>query len=125
MRDAVAEAKLKAKGEADSEETATQEAPQTPDVASQETAMPMKATRAKKPPQEPKAKAAREGSKTEIVVGLLKRPGGVALAELMTATGWQAHSLRGFIDGTAKKKLGLTIVSAKDADGERVYSIEA
>jgi Protein of unknown function (DUF3489) len=54
---------------------------------------------------------------------LLKRKGGVTAKELMTATGWQPHSVRGFISGTVSKKMGLTVESAKGADGERTYSI--
>jgi len=43
----------------------------------------------------------------------------------MKATGWQAHSVRGFISAVVAKKLGLTVVSAKDTIGERTYSISA
>ena len=104
--------------------TAILVAPQTPDVAPPAAPLAKKTTLAKKTPKSA-TKGAREGSKTETVVELLKRPGGVTLTELMNTTGWQAHSVRGFIAGTAKKKLGLTIVSNKGADGERVYSVEA
>lgn len=45
------------------------------------------------------------------------------LAELMTAAGWQAHSVRGFISGTLRKKLGLAIEATK-SDRERVYKID-
>ena len=43
----------------------------------------------------------------------------------MKATGWQAHSVRGFLSGTARKKLGLDVVSTKAEDGERTYSVKA
>ena len=43
----------------------------------------------------------------------------------MKATGWQAHSVRGFLSGTVGKKLGLTVTSTKVEDGERTYSIKA
>ena len=66
--------------------------------------------------------AARQGSKTAHILELLKRPSGATLQELMAATEWQAHSVRGFISGTLGKKMGLTIESAK-RDQERVYSI--
>jgi hypothetical protein len=55
----------------------------------------------------------------------LKREGGVTSKELMTATGWQAHSVRGFLSGTVNKKMGLKVVSAKGESGERSYSLSA
>ena len=72
-----------------------------------------------------KAKSARDGSKTAKVLDLLKRVGGVTARELMKATGWQPHSVRGFLSGTVGKKLGLTVISIKAEDGERSYSIKA
>ncbi len=41
----------------------------------------------------------------------------------MKATGWQAHSVRGFISGALGKKMGLTVNSERPADGERVYTL--
>jgi uncharacterized protein DUF3489 len=64
------------------------------------------------------------GSKTAIVLEMLKRDGGVTLNEIRTATGWQAHSVRGFLSGTIGKKMGLKIDSIKIANQERVYSIK-
>jgi hypothetical protein len=81
-----------------------------------------KAARAGKPA---KGKGVREGSKTEAILDLLKRPGGATAKELMKATGWQPHSVRGFLSGTIGKKTGLTVVSAKTEDGERTYSVSA
>src|SRR5437868_4445961 len=69
--------------------------------------------------------AARVGGKTATVLQLLRRPEGAGLAELMAATEWQAHSVRGFLSGTLRKKMGLKIESAKSAAGERRYSIQA
>jgi hypothetical protein len=69
--------------------------------------------------------AARVGSKTATILGLLKRREGATLKELMDATEWQAHSVRGFVSGTLRKKMGLKIESDKAADGERTYSIQA
>jgi len=67
---------------------------------------------------------AREGSKAAKVLDLLKRSGGVTLKELSKATGWQPHSVRGYLSGTVGKKMKLTVASAKDADGERRYSVK-
>ncbi len=84
-----------------------------------------KATPAKKPPKgAKKAKSARDGSKTSQILELLKRAGGVTARELMKATGWQPHSLRGFLSGTIGKKMGLAVTSTKGEDGERSYSIK-
>jgi hypothetical protein len=55
----------------------------------------------------------------------LKRPGGATAKELLKATNWQPHSLRGFLSGTVGKKKGLTVTSAKGEDGERSYSVKA
>lgn len=68
-------------------------------------------------------KGPHEGSKTEIVLGLLKRKGGVTPQELMEATGWQAHSVHGFLSGTVGKKMGLALASVKRDDGARCYSL--
>lgn len=66
--------------------------------------------------------AAREGSKTAAVVALLQRPKGATLTEIMKATGWQAHSVRGFISAAVVKKMGLKVTSTRRDDGQRVYS---
>ena len=65
----------------------------------------------------------REGSKKAIVLDLLKRADGATLKDIMEATGWQAHSVRGFISGSLGKKMGLTVESFKRPDGERAYRI--
>jgi hypothetical protein len=65
------------------------------------------------------------GSKTGQVLDLLKRPGGATLQELMAATGWQPHSVRGFLSGTVRKKMGLAVNSSKGQDGDRTYSVKA
>jgi hypothetical protein len=72
-----------------------------------------------------KATSARDGSETARVLDLLKRPGGVTAKELMKATGWQPHSVRGFLSGTISKKMGLAVTSTKTEDGERTYSVKA
>jgi Protein of unknown function (DUF3489) len=85
-----------------------------------------KASSTKKAPKsQKKATSARDGSKTAKVLDLLKRPGGVTARELMKATGWQPHSVRGFLSGTVSKKMGLAVTSTKTEDGERTYSVKA
>jgi hypothetical protein len=53
----------------------------------------------------------------------LKSPNGATVQDLMKATGWQAHSIRGVISGVIKKRLGLTVISEK-LDGNHCYRIE-
>jgi hypothetical protein len=65
------------------------------------------------------------GSKTATMLQLLRRPQGAALPEPMAATEWASPSVRGFLSGTLRKKMGLTIESNKSAEGERTYSIQA
>ena len=66
----------------------------------------------------------RADSKQALVIGLLQRPEGATIAQIMEATGWQQHTVRGTLAGTLKKRLGLTINSSKEAGGQRVYRIE-
>ena len=77
------------------------------------------------PSPKKKATGARQGSKTAKVLDLLRRSGGASLKELRKATGWQAHSVRGFLSGALGKKMGLTVTSTKAADQERRYSVKA
>ncbi len=75
----------------------------------------------------PRKKAARmqpgKDTKTAKIIALLKRPVGASLKTLMKATGWQAHSVRGFLSGQLGKKMGLRVRSFQ-RDGERVYIIK-
>jgi hypothetical protein len=64
--------------------------------------------------------AARQ-SKKDLVLALLQREEGATLSEIMTATGWQAHSVRGFISGTLRKQLGLVVDRVSRADGAVAY----
>ena len=70
-----------------------------------------------------KAPRTRDNSKQAEVIRMLQRPEGATIGQICTATGWQAHTVRGTFAGAFKKKLGLTIVSDKPQGGERVYRI--
>ena len=73
---------------------------------------------------QPHEGAPRAESKGAKILELIGRPKGAILAEIMKATDWQAHSVRGFLS-TAGKKRGLNIESTKNEAGDRVYRIEA
>ena len=99
-------------------------APRRAHVAPKKGKSAKKATPPKKSPKGKKAGTARDGTKAAKILDLLKRPEGATLKDLMKATGWQAHSVRGFLSGTIGKKMGLKVTSAKAEDGERSYSIK-
>jgi hypothetical protein len=63
-------------------------------------------------------------SKQDAVIAMLRRPEGATVDEVVSAIGWQRHTVRGVFSGTLKKKLGLTLTSAKEERG-RVYRIGA
>jgi Protein of unknown function (DUF3489) len=65
---------------------------------------------------------AKRASKQDEVIAMLRRPEGLTVDEVVSATGWQRHTVRGVFSGTLKKKLGLTLASAKEERG-RVYRI--
>jgi len=63
----------------------------------------------------------RDGSKAAKILDLLKRPGGATAKELMKATGWQPHSVRGFV--STLKKAGFKITASTNEGGDRCYRI--
>jgi hypothetical protein len=72
----------------------------------------------------PASKAAgRPDTKHARIVAMLRAPGGATIAAIMTATEWQQHSVRGFLAGVVRKKLGLNLVS-EPTDKGRVYRIK-
>ena len=90
---------------------------------------PPRGAKPAKPTKERKAKTSREkadgprpGSKGAQVLEMIAKGKGATLAEIMKATKWQAHTVRGFIS-IASKKHGMKIESEKRADGERLYSV--
>ena len=65
----------------------------------------------------------RPGTKLHQVITTLSNNEGASLQTLMTMTGWQQHTVRGTIAGSLKKRLGLTVVSEKNDDNQRLYRI--
>ena len=59
----------------------------------------------------------------QVCLDLLNRPEGATVEELQAATGWQQHSVRGFLAGAVKKKLGLPLLSEKPGAGPRRYRV--
>jgi len=66
---------------------------------------------------------AKEGSKTELVLKKLHLAKGVSIEQLVEATGWQAHSVRGFLSAVVRKKMSLNLISQTGKDGVRRYHI--
>jgi hypothetical protein len=67
-------------------------------------------------------KKAEPGSKQSRVIAMLQSPAGATIAAMMQATGWQQHSVRGFLAGVVRKRLKLKLGSKK-VDGTRVYRV--
>jgi hypothetical protein len=91
--------------------------------ASKKPAKAKKAATAKKVAKATKPRGTRSGSNAEKVLELMKRKEGATLAEIAKVTGWQNHSIRGFVSGHVTKKLGLKVESTKSEAGERTYRI--
>jgi hypothetical protein len=73
-------------------------------------------------PKQPRRNVGRPNTKAAQVIALLRQPSGASLKSVMKATGWLAHSVRGFMSGHLRKKLGLRVKSFR-RKGERVYSL--
>lgn len=65
---------------------------------------------------------AQRGTKSSTIIGLLGRSDGSTIAEMMKATSWQAHSVRGFLAGSLKKQ-GKGVTSSVDKNGDRRYRL--
>jgi hypothetical protein len=70
----------------------------------------------------PRPAAGRE-TKHARVIAMLRKPAGATIAVIIAATDWQQHSVRGFLAGVVRKKLGLNLVS-EQTDKGRVYRIK-
>ena len=73
----------------------------------------------------PKARTPREGTKQATLIAMLRAPEGATIEEIMAATGWQSHTVRGAMAGALKKKLGLEVTSEKVEGRGRVYQLPA
>ncbi|MEF3046101.1 DUF3489 domain-containing protein [Pseudotabrizicola sp. L79] len=73
----------------------------------------------------PKTRTPREGTKQATLIAMLRAPDGATIEEIMAATGWQSHTVRGAMAGALKKKLGLEVTSEKVEDRGRVYKLPA
>ena len=73
----------------------------------------------------PKKPNAAQTSKQDQVLALLRRQQGASIDEIVAATDWQPHSVRGFLSGAVKKRLGIDVVSDKGPDGVRRYHVAA
>jgi hypothetical protein len=82
-------------------------------------------TSAPESPAAAKSSRSQDNSKQALMIGMLKRPEGATLAQIVEATGWQSHTVRGAISGSLKKKLGLAVESSKADGAERIYRINA
>ncbi|WP_299365178.1 DUF3489 domain-containing protein [uncultured Paracoccus sp.] len=78
---------------------------------------------AAEPAAAPKARTPREGTKQATLIAMLRAPDGATIEEIMAATDWQSHTVRGAMAGALKKKLGLEVTSEKVEGRGRVYSI--
>lgn len=76
-------------------------------------------------PASPRPRKIREGTKQAQLIDMLRRPEGATIAEIVEATAWQAHTVRGAMAGALKKKLGLEVTSEKDEARGRVYKLPA
>jgi hypothetical protein len=93
-------------------------------LQNQEAIMPKTKSNPTTTPNKPAEAAQPSGPKGKlgILVDLLSQPTGATIGAMQTATGWQAHSIRGAIAGSIKKKLGHAVTSEK-VEGERRYRI--
>src|SRR5580692_1406624 len=73
---------------------------------------------------EPNPEQGKSGSKQSHVIAMLRSPAGATIDAMMKATGWQQHSVRGFLAGVVRKRLSLKLNSEKLNDN-RIYKIKS
>jgi hypothetical protein len=95
------------------------EAPQEPEQQTQ----PQAEQPQEQVPPTPAQSRTRENTKQAVVIQMLKRPEGATVAQIMAATNWLNHTVRGTLSGVLRKRLGLTVVSARNPEGVSVYRI--
>ena len=71
----------------------------------------------------PKARTPRAGTKQATLIEMLRAKDGATIDEIVAATGWQPHTVRGAMSGALKKKLGLEVTSEKVVGRGRVYRL--
>lgn len=77
------------------------------------------------PKAAPKTLTPRDGTKQAALIAMLRAPDGATIEEIITATEWQSHTIRGAMAGALKKKLGLEVTSEKVEGRGRVYRLPA
>jgi hypothetical protein len=92
-------------------------------AAAKSTRVPRKPQNSKRTPKAPIQVLTRSGTKQSTAIEMLRSPSGANIEALMKATGWQKHSVRGFLAGVVRKRLKLNLTSAVDA-GVRTYRIK-
>lgn len=73
--------------------------------------------------RKPRLAGPAEKSKAARVLAMLARPEGASVKEIQSVTAWQPHTLRAFVSETARKRLGLPVISERRPDGERIYRL--
>ncbi len=102
----------------------TRKPPKSPPPAPKPAAPPAAKSKTTPKPHSAKPQPAPARTKAAQVLAALQQPGGTTIDDLIRATGWQAHSVRGFLSGTVRKKLGLTLTSETGPKG-RIYRVPA
>jgi len=74
-------------------------------------------------PDSARIRKIREGTKQAMLIAMLRAPTGATIAEIVEATGWRSHTVRGALAGALKKKLGLDVTSDKEGERGRVYRV--